>query len=264
MDKKIALFLLLILAFSLKMYSKKNNDWNGKKCAVVLTYDDALNVHLDNVIPCLDSADIQGTFYLTAKAPVVSQRMEEWRIAAENGHELGNHSLKHPCSGGPKRTWVGEENDLRKYTVQRMVDEVRITNTLLQAIDGKRERTYAYPCGDAYVDTVNYYSYLKNDFVGARGTVRSIDQLEDVDLGYIHCYGINGQEPSYMTDLVDEAIESKGLLVFLFHGVGGEHGIDVSVESHRQLVQYLAEHRDDIWIAPMVDVARYIKENQKK
>ena len=29
--------------------------WQGKKCAVALTYDDALNVQLDNVIPLLDS-----------------------------------------------------------------------------------------------------------------------------------------------------------------------------------------------------------------
>lgn len=28
-----------------------NLPWQGKKAAVILTYDDALNVHLDNVVP---------------------------------------------------------------------------------------------------------------------------------------------------------------------------------------------------------------------
>ena len=43
--------------------------WNGKKCTVVLTYDDALNVHLDNAIPLLDSFRLKGSFYLSGYFP---------------------------------------------------------------------------------------------------------------------------------------------------------------------------------------------------
>ena len=35
--------------------SAQNKPWKGKKCAVVLTYDDGLDVHLTNAIPALDS-----------------------------------------------------------------------------------------------------------------------------------------------------------------------------------------------------------------
>ena len=35
------------------------------------TYDDALNVHLDNVIPALDSLNLKGTFYLSGYFPAV-------------------------------------------------------------------------------------------------------------------------------------------------------------------------------------------------
>jgi peptidoglycan/xylan/chitin deacetylase (PgdA/CDA1 family) len=73
------------------------DEWNHKQCAVVLTYDDAIDQDLDNVVPALDSLGLKGTFYLIGRSPVVGKRMEEWRAAAREGHELGNHSLTHPC-----------------------------------------------------------------------------------------------------------------------------------------------------------------------
>jgi sialate O-acetylesterase len=54
------------------------------------------------------------------------------------------------------------------------------------------------------------------------------------------------------------------LLVILFHGVGGGNGLDVSVSAHRQLLTYLSWHKKDIWVAPMVEVATYIKAQQSK
>lgn len=55
--------------------------WNNKQCAVVLTYDDAIDVDLDNVVPALDSLNLKGTFYLIGSSPVVEKRMAEWRAA---------------------------------------------------------------------------------------------------------------------------------------------------------------------------------------
>jgi sialate O-acetylesterase len=40
---------------------------------------------------------------------------------------------------------------------------------------------------------------------------------------------------------VKEALTKGALLVFLFHGVGGEHGLNVSLPAHRQLLQYLRQ-----------------------
>ena len=258
--------LLFMLSISIFLHSEAQqiNQWNGKQCAVVLTYDDALNVHLDNVIPCLDSAGLKGTFYLIGESPVISKRMSDWRLAAKHGHELGNHSLNHPCDGGIQgRSWVTAENDLSKYTADRAIKEIRVTNTLLQAIDGKTERTFAFPCGDTKIDTITFYRTLEHDFIAARGVQDGMQPLNKVDLNNINCYGINGQSGAYLIDLVKKAMESNTLLVFLFHGVGGEHNINVSLEAHRQLIQYLKQHEHEIWIAPMVDVAKYIRKNQR-
>jgi hypothetical protein len=72
---------------------------DGAKAAICLTYDDALDGHLDYAIPQLDSAGFKGTFYCTGNSPSLYSRMGEWRMAAKNGHELGNHTLFHPCLG---------------------------------------------------------------------------------------------------------------------------------------------------------------------
>jgi sialate O-acetylesterase len=237
--------------------------WNNKQCAVVLTYDDAIDVDLDNVLPALDSFKFKGTFYLIGSSPVVDKRMNEWRLAAKHGHELGNHSLFHPCDGSlPGRSFVGPDNDLSKYTVNRAVDEIRINNTLLKAIDGKNERTFAYPCGDLKAGGVFFYTQLRKDFAGARGVTGALQTIEKVDLDNIDSFAINGQSAEYMTGLVKKAMESHTLLVFLFHGVGGGHNLNVGLKEHSALLHFLKQNGKSIWIAPMVDVAKYIRQYQ--
>jgi hypothetical protein len=44
------------------------------------------------------------------------------------------------------------------------------------------------------------------------------------------------------------------LVVFLFHGVGGEHSLNVSSLDHQRLLQFLKQHEAEIWIAPMLAV----------
>jgi hypothetical protein len=74
---------------------------------------------------------------------------------------------------------------------------------------------------------------------------------------------INGQTGQQMIDLVKKATNEGALLVFLFHGVGGEHALNVSLEAHRELLRYLKQNQNDLWTAPMIDVANYILKYQE-
>lgn len=260
---KIKYLSIAVLVTALSYSQTNSRPWNGKKCAVVLTYDDALNIHLDKVIPALNSFNLKGTFYLIGSSPAVSGRIEEWRAAAKLGHELGNHSLNHPCDGSlPGRDWVGNEQDLSKYTIARAVNEIRINNTLLKAIDGKDERTFAYPCGDFTIHDTLYYNDLKNDFVGARGVASGFLSAKQVDLSNINAFVENGTTAAQMIAQVEEAEKAGSFIVFLFHGIGGEHPMNVDSEEHRKLLEYLKKREKDIWVATMVDVAKYIKKQQ--
>jgi peptidoglycan-N-acetylglucosamine deacetylase len=260
--KKI--FALTIFAFSLTGYSQTGKPWHGKKCAVVLTYDDAIDQHLDNAIPVLDSLGLKATFYLTAFSTSMQTRLNEWKKLAANGHELGNHTLYHPCIGGKGREWVKPDYDMSKYSVQRMVDETRMTNLFLQALDGKTNRTFAFTCGDMKIGDSSFINGMKNDFVAARAVRDEMHKINEIDLYNVDCYMVNNHSFEQMKEWVDKAMQTNSLLVMLFHGVGGGNSLNVSLPAHREFLQYLKKNEKDIWIAPMLQVAEYIKTWQTK
>jgi peptidoglycan/xylan/chitin deacetylase (PgdA/CDA1 family) len=251
---------LIVLVFCSSICSAQvKNPWNGKKCAVVLTYDDALNVHLDKAIPLLDSLHFRCTFYLSGYFPGCRDRLKDWSAAAKKGHELANHTLFHPCIGeAAGRTWVKPDYDLGTYTMPRLLDELRMTNILLESLDGKKQRTFAYPCGDTQVGGQSYVDQIKSDFVSARGTQKEMPKINAIDLYNVPSYGINGETGDQLIALVKQATNDNALLVFLFHGVGGEHNLNVSTEAHRQLLRYLKQHEDEIWVAPFLEVTQYV------
>ena len=253
-------WLFTILACSITLASAAADNWNGKRAAVSLTYDDSLNVHLDNAIPVLDEYGFKATFYLTVGYPPFGERLNEWRAVAANGHELGNHSLYHPCDASqPGREWVNPERDLSQWSVARLVDNLKVANIALEAVDGKKERTYAYPCGDMSAGGESYVAAIKPLFVGARGVKSSIMQPDQVTLFDIDSYVINGSSVEQLKTLVDDAIAQGGLLVFLFHGVGGEHPLNVDNANHTALIKYLDKKREQLWVAPMVEIAQHLK-----
>jgi peptidoglycan-N-acetylglucosamine deacetylase len=258
-------FLISYILFSVSYFTIAQNNvaWHGKKCAVVLTYDDGLNVDLNNAIPALDSVGLKGTFYISDYFNGLNAQIFKWRKAAVNGHELGNHTVSHPCEGGRAgREFVKPDYDLNNYTVRRMTDEIRTMNNILKAIDGKTKRTFAYPCGDTKIHDTAYIDGLRNDFIAARGVKSEMLTIDKIDLYDVGCYSINGQSGDEMIALVKQAIAGHTLLVFLFHGVGGEHALNVSLAAHSQLLHFLKQNKKNIWIAPMIEVAEYIKKYQ--
>jgi sialate O-acetylesterase len=250
--------------FCLSVTAQNAAVWKGKKCAVALTYDDALNVDLDNAIPALDSVGLKGTFYLIASSNAFTDRLPEWKAAAQHGHELANHTLFHPCAGNlPGRSFVPPDYDLSRYTIRRVNDEIRMTNTVLEAVDGKKKHTFAYPCGDRKIADTFYLDPSKSAFVAARGVTPEMLSIDKIDLYNVGSFMINGQSGSQLIDLVKKAMQTNTLLVFMFHGVGGEHDLNVSLEAHSTLLHFLKQHENEIWIAPFIDIAEQVKAFQE-
>lgn len=261
--KKYLLTSLFSLLASVFCFSQTDTTWNGKKCAVVLTYDDGLNIDLTHVIPVLDSVGLKATFYISDYFDGLKNQIEGWKKAAAEGHELGNHTIWHPCEGGkPGREFVQPDYDLNNYSVNRMVNEIKEMNMVLKTIDTKTQRTFAYPCGDMKIHDTAYLDALKDVFVAARGVSAEMLPIDKINLYNIGCYMINGQSGKQLIDLVKQAMTTHTLLVFLFHGVGGEHSLNVSLQAHSQLLHYLQQNEKDIWVAPMLDIARFVRRYQ--
>jgi len=119
------------------------------RAVVSLTFDDALDVHLDRAIPVLDEAGLRGTFYVNLGSESFTSRLDDWRGAAARGHELGNHTIFHP--GVSSKKWVTEGIAIDNYSLDRMRVEVEAANRLLQAVDGMSQRSFAFPCSNPWL-----------------------------------------------------------------------------------------------------------------
>jgi sialate O-acetylesterase len=261
---KMKLFVVAFgLFISLSNLAQTTGPWQGKKCAVVLTYDDAIDQHLDNAIPVLDSLGLKATFYITAFSSSMQTRLNEWKQLPVHGHELGNHTLYHPCVGGPDRSWVRPEYDLRNYSVRRMIDETRMTNLFLQSLDGKTRRTFAYTCGDMKIGDTSFIDSMKKDFVAARGVRNQMHKINEVDLYNTDCYVVNGETAGQMINWAKKAMETNSLLIILFHGVGGGNALNVSVSAHREFLNFLKQNEKDIMIAPLINISDEVRSWQE-
>jgi peptidoglycan/xylan/chitin deacetylase (PgdA/CDA1 family) len=232
----------------------------GQQAAVSLAYDDALDSQLDQAIPTLDKYGLKGSFYLQLSNPAVDRRLAEWRAAARNGHELGNHSLFHQCSlKAPGHEWVQPQRDLDTTSVAQMQDQLTLANTMLYAIDGKRLRTYTVPCGDTLAGGADYLAAVAPSFVAIKvagqAVTPSMQALNPLAVGVAAPVGLSGQQ---LIALVQEAAAKGTMVNFTFHGVGGDY-LTTSAAAHEELVQYLAANRQLYWTDTFLNIMTYVK-----
>src|SRR5690606_9025015 len=162
---------LCLASLALPLAAKQKFTWpEGRKAAVSLAYDDALDSQLDNAVPALQKHGLKGTFYIVPARESVRTRMEEWRAVARMGHELGNHSIIHPCSAhGPGREFVPPHQDLDRLSVAQMKEQVEVAVVFLQALDSYTgPRTYTAPCGDRNASDGDYNKAVADRFAGIK------------------------------------------------------------------------------------------------
>lgn len=235
----------------------------GKKAAVSLAYDDALDSQLDHAIPALDRHGLKGSFYLQLSRDPVRDRLPEWRAVAANGHELGNHTLFHQCSGAlPGREWVEPQRDLDKTPIAQMKEQVLLANVMLNAIDGRTERTMTVPCGDVVAQDGNYVEPLQPAFVA----IKLGNGAVTPDMLTLDPYAVTVEAPVDVTGAqfiawVEEAAAKGSMANFTFHGIGGDY-LSVSNEAHEELLHYLASHQDVYWVGTFLDIMKHVKQQQ--
>ena len=238
---------------------------NGAKAAVSLAYDDALPSQLDTAIPQLNAAGLKGSFYLPLSAETVQSRLADWRAAAAQGHELGNHTLFHQCAKSlPGRDWVSPDRDLDQTPASRLIAEIRVGNAFLQAIDGKTTRTFTAPCTDQLAAGTPYLPLLSSDFVAMKTTVGGV--VADMKTLNIHAVPVIAPSEVTGAQLIAWVKEAgvKGTMVnFTFHGIGGDH-LQISSAAHAELLQFLATHKDEYWTDTFLNLMEHVKSQQAK
>lgn len=262
--KNIFVFILLLLGITQEIYSQIQ--WpEGKKAAVILTYDDGLKSHFNVVMPQLEAHNFRGTFFLYGQV-VKEEDIPEWRAASIKGHELGNHSLFHPCLSQTTDQSAGPCHSLECYTVKDMLIEIDIMNNFLFAIDGKKEHAYAYPCaqctagGEDYSIPLLASGMTKFARGGSRGIITNPDSLNYAMISTLPAH--TGITADSLITYVQEAVEKEGLAIIVFHGVGGDY-LTVEAKEHKKLLEYLASHHE-IWVGTFSDILHYVAKQTHK
>lgn len=254
--------LLPFLLLSFAVQAQQKIKWpDHKKAVIVLTYDDGLNSQLNIAIPQLDSAHLPATFFLIGD--LTDQTIVKWRAIQKKGYELANHTLYHPCSSANDNPVASET-----YTVFSIIREIGAMNNLLYAIDGKKSRTYAYPCtetsvgGKDYVDSLRKSGLIKYARIGG-DTEAVITNFKKLDPLRIPSYGLNGNNTGAELIAFVQKVEARGGLgIIMFHGIGGDY-ITTSAQAHRELLAYLKKNKKEIWITTFMQAMDYITQANK-
>lgn len=236
--------------------------------AVSLTYDDGLPIHWSLVGPLLRRHDIRATFYPTIQSDL-RVHPAEWRELAAAGHELGNHTVFHPCrqSATNPHTWLDARYDLAQYTAAHLRAELEIASLVLHLLDGQMERSYGNTCCDTSfgVDEQPIESVLTDLFIAARGALtnqiaRPAGELNLYDIG---CMDVVGRSLEDLKGSCEQTRATGGWAVLMIHGVGaGTHDLYMDGDIHERLIYWLAQQKG-IWTAPVRDIARYIQAQRK-
>lgn len=237
-------------------------EWpNGARYAVSLTYDDALPTDLTNAVPALDKAGLRGTFFLSGQAYKSADGLKPWVPVGKAGHELGSHSIEHPCS--KSIGLASPPGGLETYDLPRMEKELKETRARLAALGVRPAgETYAYPCGNTYVgeDRQSYIPLVAKLFKAARGVQGSVADPYTVDLLNVPAVG-GDKNGDALRGWVERAETEGGWVVFYFHGVGGDY-LTTKLEAHQALLDYLKSAEGLAWVAPFGEVADWVKKHR--
>lgn len=233
---------------------------NKKSAALSLSFDDARFSQLDNGVPLLDSLGVRATFYVSP--PLMEKRAEEWRAVARN-HEIGNHTLTHPCSGN--FLW-SRERALEDYTLEKMETELRDANAAIRTITGITAQTFAYPCGQTFVghgeNTRSYVPLVAKWFLAGRGYLgESSNDPTFCDLAQLNAAGFDLVSFDDLKPALEAALSSGGWFILAGHDVSSDLPRQSVRPATLEAVCHFAQ-KNNLWIDTVASIARYIARNR--
>ena len=244
--------------------TKNDFKWpEGKKMAISLTFDDARLTQVDKGIPLLDKYNVKGTFYISPKDML--ERVEAWKKAVKSGHDIGNHTLTHPCTGNFE---FSRNNAVENHTLQSMKEEIDSANLLIKEVLGISPVSFAYPCGNTFVgrgvNTKSYIPLIASQFETGRGWYdEGPNDPLFCDLAQLTGLELDGKSFDAILQQIESAKENGQWLVLVGHEMNDEAGHLTSfLQTIEAICQYAAEPANGVWIDNIHNIASYIKEQR--
>lgn len=236
---------------------------DGKQVAISLTFDDGRGSQVERGTALLDQFGVKATFYVVPSA--VEQKLAGWKKAVASGHEIGNHSLNHPCSGN--FPWA-RKKALENYSVEQMREELIEANKQIQNLLGTTCSAFAYPCGQTFVgrgkETKSYVPVIADLFLTGRGWLAE-GPNDPMFCDFAQLTGIesDGKDFEQILALIESAKKNRQWLVLAGHEMNEAGTQTTRLSMLKKLLEYAKDPAHGIWIAPVGTVAKYIDDHRK-
>ncbi len=266
-NKNLLLIILSVFLYSDTLFAQQSEStfvWpEGKQIAISLSFDDARASQVDAGTALLDKYGVKGTFYVVPNS--VKQRLEGWKKAVESGHEIGNHSFNHPCTGN--FPW-SRQKAIENYSLKQMRNELILANKGIKELLGVEAEVFAYPCGQTYIgrgsNTKSYVPVVSKLFLSGRGWLdEGPNAPQFCDLAQLTGMEMDGKDFNQILPLIENAKKNGAWLVLAGHEMGTSGNQTTRLSMLEKLIEYSQDPKNGIWMAPVGTVAKYIK-NQKE
>lgn len=238
---------------------------DGKKMAVSISFDDARKSQPERAIPILNAHKTPATFYVLPLG--VGEAQEDWAAAVKAGHEIGNHTVSHPCTANYA---FSRENALEDYTLAQMEGELLRANDQIEVLLGVQPKTFAYPCGQTFVGRgtalESYIPLIAKHFLAGRGYPNELHNKPKVcDLARAHGLAFDAMPFPEIKKWIEQAKQDTGWTILAGHDVAEAYGHQtVQVDVLHELLEYLNDPKQEIWVDTVANIAQYVSDFQAK
>jgi len=231
----------------------------GRLGAVSLTFDDGTANQLANAIPPLDERGLCATFYLNPRDRLMDSA-QPWREASRRGHELGNHTLSHPCPGA-----ITGGRGLEDMTLEEVEKDILAAQVRLETLAPHQTAwTFAYPCYATYVgrgeERRSYVPVIARHFLAGRagGEIGFGNRPGTLDPAALIGTPVERLSATELIDLIERLAPAGQWLILVYHDIDGEV-LSVRQNDFVPVLDYLARNRDRVLTAPVVEVASKLR-----
>jgi peptidoglycan/xylan/chitin deacetylase (PgdA/CDA1 family) len=212
----------------------------------------------------LDQYGVKATFYVLPGP--VKEHLSAWKQAVSSGHEIGNHSLNHPCSGN--FIWA-REKALEHYSLAQMRSELVQANAEVSNLLGITPTAFAFPCGQTFVgrgtDTRSYVPLIAELFVSGRGWLdEGPNDPTFCDFAQLTGMESDGKDFDDIIPLLENARKNRHWIVFAGHEMGESGAQTTRFAMLKELIAYAQDPAHGIWIAPIGTIAQYVQQQRRQ
>jgi peptidoglycan/xylan/chitin deacetylase (PgdA/CDA1 family) len=242
-------------------------EWpRGAQAAVSLTFDDGMRSQREVGVPLLNQYEVRATFYVNPQDDYTTM-LDGWRTAAEAGHEIGNHTISHPCSKNFPFISEFGRRALEEMTFADIAWEIDETNRRLSEIlPNQGTVSFAYPCYQPFVGRgatrQSYVPVVLERCVAGRGRGEQSNDPRYCDLGYLWSWPCERMVAQTLIGIVEQAVAQGRWAILTFHGIHEGH-LSVAEGDLRELCAHLQRSSSRVWVAPVAEVAQWVGEKQK-